>query len=136
MNVYPEDLENALRGQAGVRDCVVFGLERDGNAEPFAALLMDSPQSDARAAVSLANESLAEFQRIRNWYVWPEPDFPRTPTQKPILPKIREAALASHLATGGSRKRPRRRWRIWWRKLRNVRWRLLLTMRIWKWIWG
>jgi long-chain acyl-CoA synthetase len=104
MNVYPEDLENALRGQAGVRDCVVFGLERDGNAEPFAALLMDSPQSDARAAVSLANESLAEFQRIRNWYVWPEPDFPRTPTQKPILPKIREAALASHLARGASAK--------------------------------
>jgi long-chain acyl-CoA synthetase len=28
--------------------------------------------------------------RIRHWFLWPEPDFPRTPTQKPILPRIRE----------------------------------------------
>ena len=38
MNVYPEDLEKALRAQPGVRDCVVIGLEKDGNAEPCAVL--------------------------------------------------------------------------------------------------
>src|ERR1700756_5488909 len=40
MNVYPEDLEKALQRQPGVRDCVVIGLERGGNAEPYAVLLM------------------------------------------------------------------------------------------------
>ncbi len=41
MNVYPEDLEKALRAQPGVRDCVVIGLEKDGNAEPCAVLLIE-----------------------------------------------------------------------------------------------
>jgi len=36
MNIYPEDLEAALRGQNEVRDCAVVGLERGGNAEPCA----------------------------------------------------------------------------------------------------
>src|SRR5437868_7817684 len=35
-NVYPEDLEAALRRQPEVRDCVVIGVERGGNAEPCA----------------------------------------------------------------------------------------------------
>src|SRR5262249_60794814 len=40
MNVYPEDLEAALRRQPEVRDAVVIGLERGGNAEPCAVLLL------------------------------------------------------------------------------------------------
>ena len=91
MNVYPEDLEKELLRQRGVRDCVVIGLERDGNAEPYAVLLMSGPGANPVSAVERANQSLAEYQRIRRWSVWPEPDFPRTSTQKPILPRIREA---------------------------------------------
>jgi len=53
--------------------------------------LMKSEDADAAAAVENANRSLAEYQRIRDWVVWPEPDFPRTPTQKPVLPAIRAA---------------------------------------------
>jgi long-chain acyl-CoA synthetase len=90
MNVYPEDLEKALRAQPDVRDCVVIGLEQDGNAEPYSVLLMNGPAPDPAAAVERANQSLADYQRIRHWFLWPEPDFPRTPTQKPILPRIRE----------------------------------------------
>lgn len=92
MNVYPEDLEKALRAQPNVRDCVVVGLERDGNDEPYAALLMNSSAGNAAsAAVDGANQTLAEYQKIRHWFLWPESDFPRTATQKPILPRIREA---------------------------------------------
>jgi long-chain acyl-CoA synthetase len=90
MNVYPEDLEKAVRRQPGVRDCVVVGLERDGNAEPCAVLLMDGSGSNAEEAVQNANRSLAEYQQIRHWFPWPEPDFPRTPTLKPLLAPIRE----------------------------------------------
>jgi len=92
MNVYPEDLEGALRRQAGVRDCVVVGIERDGNAEACAVLLLENPSANPAAIVDAANHSLAEYQRMRQWMVWKEPDFPRTPTQKPLLPRIREAA--------------------------------------------
>ncbi len=91
MNIYPEDLERTLRAQPGVKDCVVLGIERDGNAEPCAVLLLDDDAKDPAPIVAAANKSLADFQRLRRWIVWPEPDFPRTPTQKPALPRIRAA---------------------------------------------
>ncbi|HXW63292.1 MAG TPA: AMP-binding protein [Candidatus Acidoferrales bacterium] len=94
MKVYPEDLEKALRQQKGVLDCVVVGLRQNGNEEPCAALLLDGSESDAAHVIEQANKSLAEYQKIRQWLVWPEPDFPRTPTQKPALPPIRAMAQA------------------------------------------
>jgi long-chain acyl-CoA synthetase len=90
MNVYPEDLEKALRTQPGVRDCVVLGIEKDGNAEACAVLLLHSDAPNPASILDGANRSLAEYQKIRCWFVWTQPDFPRTPTQKPILPRIRE----------------------------------------------
>jgi long-chain acyl-CoA synthetase len=97
LNVYPEDLELSLRKQPGVRDCVVIPQQRDGNAEPLAALLLREPSDAiARGAIQGANRSLAEYQRIRSWLIWPAPDFPRTPTGKPKLVEI--AARATALA--------------------------------------
>jgi long-chain acyl-CoA synthetase len=90
MNIYPEDLEKALRAQPGIRDCVVIGLERDGNEEPCAILLLNGSDGNPAAVIEDANRSLAEYQKIRHSFLWPEPDFPRTPTQKPILPQIRD----------------------------------------------
>ena len=95
MNVYPEDLEKAVRSQPGVRDCVVIGIERDGNAEPCAVLLLENPpRANQAAIIETANRSLAEYQKIRHWFPWPDPDFPRTPTLKPLLPRIRELVNA------------------------------------------
>jgi len=94
MNVYPEDLEKAVHRQAGVRDCAVIGIEREGNAEPCAVLLLEDPQADQAAVIESANRSLAEYQKIRHWFLWPDPDFPRTPTLKPLLPRIREVVNA------------------------------------------
>jgi long-chain acyl-CoA synthetase len=94
LNVYPEDLEAALRKQPGVRDCVVVPFERGGNAEPCAVLLVKNPEKEAaRAVVAAANASLAEYQRMLQWILWPEPDFPRTPTGKPRLSIIAACAL-------------------------------------------
>jgi long-chain acyl-CoA synthetase len=93
LKIYPEDLEQALRRQPEVRDCVVFGTSRGGNAEACAALLLrDGGSGDE--AVARANQSLADFQRIRSWFVWPDEDFPRTPTQKPKMDVIRQVAEA------------------------------------------
>src|SRR5712664_3637725 len=99
LNVYPEDLEASLRKQPGVQDCVVTPEERDGNAEPLAALLLQEPsEAAARHAVEGANRSLAEYQHMRHWIIWPESDFPRTPTGKPKLAEI--AARAAALLSG------------------------------------
>jgi long-chain acyl-CoA synthetase len=94
LKVYPEDLEGSLRVQPGVRDCVVVPQQRDGNAEPLAALLLEEPKLEVgRRAVEDANRSLAEYQKIRCWVIWPEPDFPRTPTGKPRLAQIAVRAI-------------------------------------------
>jgi long-chain acyl-CoA synthetase len=101
MNIYPDDLEAALRHQPEVRDCVVVPLEQGGNAEPCAALLLRD-SSDPETVVQAANRQLAEFQRIRRWLVWPEPDFPRTPTQKPRTNLIQAYAAAKFSGAAGA----------------------------------
>ena len=99
LNVYPEDLEAALRRHPGVGDCVVIPFERGGNAEPCAVLLVkDSERTAAGAAIEKANSSLAEYQQMRMWFVWPDLDFPRTATGKPRLSII--AARAAQILDG------------------------------------
>jgi long-chain acyl-CoA synthetase len=89
MNIYPEDLEKALRLQPEVRDCVVLGLDRDGNAEPCAVLLLEKDQIP-EPVIKRANGLLSEYQSIRRWLVWPDEDFPRTSTQKPQIKLLQE----------------------------------------------
>jgi long-chain acyl-CoA synthetase len=104
LNIYPEDLEAALRRQPEVKDCVVVGIERGGNAEPCAmVILRDGLRDGARleAVVERANQSLAEFQRMRMWVRWPQEDFPRTNTQKPRRNLIAEFAARQILHAGG-----------------------------------
>jgi long-chain acyl-CoA synthetase len=104
MNIYPADLERALKAQPEIRDCVVLAEAAQGDAEPLAVLLLKKPAADAKAAVDLANSQLAEYQRIRRWTVWPESDFPRTSTGKPKLSEIGSFVSAQN-RNGKSEKR-------------------------------
>jgi long-chain acyl-CoA synthetase len=83
MNVYPQDLEAALRRQPEVKDALVVPLPRDGNAEPCAVMVLRDSPNNPEMIVSRANQALADYQRMNSWFVWPEHDFPRTSTQKP-----------------------------------------------------
>ncbi len=94
MNIYPEDLEAALRRQPEVKDCVVIALPREGNAEACAVLILRDGKADPEPVVRRANETLAEYQRMRHWFLWPEDDFPRTSTQKPRTSAIQQDVLA------------------------------------------
>ena len=103
-NVYPDDLEVALRKQPEVKDCVVVGIERGGNAEPCAVVILRG-DAELQSVVQRANQSLAEYQLMRMWVEWPEEDFPRTNTQKPRRNVIRDVAQAQLLekqVTGGA----------------------------------
>ena len=93
MNIHPEDLEAALHRQSEIRDCVVVGVARNGDEEPCAVLILRSVANPA-AIVERVNESLAEFQYIRRWQVWPTEDFPRTSTGKPRINLIQDAVAA------------------------------------------
>jgi long-chain acyl-CoA synthetase len=97
-NVYPEDIENALR-IAGIRDSVVL----ETNPGKIEAVVLASAAGPPRApgarsegvpadpaalrervdaAVKSANATLGANQRIAGWRLWPEEDFPRTHTLK------------------------------------------------------
>jgi long-chain acyl-CoA synthetase len=108
-NVYPEDIENALR-IAGIRDAVVLETQ-PGRIEAVvlaSAVTTGLPGADARetahdpaalraridAAVKTANGSLGANQRIAAWRLWPDDDFPRTHTLKVKRPLIRDWVAA------------------------------------------
>jgi long-chain acyl-CoA synthetase len=114
LNIYPEDLEGALRRQPEVKDCVVVGIDRGGNErgekfEPCAIVILrdegidaarggSSGESILEQIVQRANQSLAEYQQIRIWFEWPQEDFPRTSTQKPRKNLIQEVAQKHFVA--------------------------------------
>lgn len=80
--VYPDDVEAVLLRDPRLRDAAVVGLDGDGTgARVHAVLLTDDPPA-AASVVSTANASLAGHQQIRAWTVWPDDDFPRTPSMK------------------------------------------------------
>jgi long-chain acyl-CoA synthetase len=101
-NVYPEDIENALR-VAGVRDSVVVET-RPGRIEAVvlarsvdgAPATADSTALRARMdqAVRTANAALGPNQRIQGWRLWPDDEFPQTHTYKVKRAPVRAWAIA------------------------------------------
>jgi len=105
-NVYPEDIENALR-VAGIRDSVAVetrpgrievvvlapgthaapGDQRATSAVEGAA--PEQVRAEVDAAVKAANAALGPNQRIAGWRLWPEADFPRTHTFKVKRDRVR-----------------------------------------------
>ncbi len=96
LNVHPEDLEAALDRQPEVRLSAVVSVEGAQGDEPLAVLILKEQSADAARAVERANETLARHQQIRRWTVWPEHDFPRTPTQK-----VRKRDIVERLRNDG-----------------------------------
>jgi long-chain acyl-CoA synthetase len=94
LNVYPEDIENALR-TAGVRESVVVET-RPGRIEAVVLPLADpaaEPDRGIQGAVRAANSTLAVHQRIAAVRVWPDDDFPRTHTLKVKRDVVRRWAV-------------------------------------------
>ncbi|HUX43735.1 MAG TPA: AMP-binding protein [Terracidiphilus sp.] len=89
VNVHPEDLEAALEQQPAVAACAVLAMETPNGPEPCAVLAVRGGEAAAARAVESANARLADFQRMRRWMLWPEPDLPRTSTGK-----VRRKAVA------------------------------------------
>jgi long-chain acyl-CoA synthetase len=95
LNIYPEDLEAALDRQPEIHASCVVAIEGPRGAEPFAAIIPHTLETNPavqhtniEAAVSRANEQLAEYQQVRRWFIWSEPDFPRTATHKIIRREV------------------------------------------------
>ena len=91
LNVYPEDIENVLAADPRIQAAAtpqrpaiatVVGLQRPAEeVQVHAVFLLKDPEA-VRAIVRDANTKLSGSQQIRGWTIWPEDDFPTTPTQK------------------------------------------------------
>jgi long-chain acyl-CoA synthetase len=97
VNVHPEDLEAALEQEPEVAACVVVPAETALGPEACAVLVLRGAPERAGAVLQHANARLAEFQRIRRWEIWPEPDLPRTSTGK-----VKRAVVTAWLASRGA----------------------------------
>jgi long-chain acyl-CoA synthetase len=105
-NVYPEDIENAVR-VAGIRDSVAVetrpgrievvvlapgqhGAPGDQRAASgLEGAVPDEIRRQVEVAIKAANASLGPNQRIAGWRLWPEADFPRTHTFKVKRDRVR-----------------------------------------------
>ena len=93
VNLHPEDLEAAIEQEPDVAACAVVAMETPAGPEPCAVLAMRGNGDRRRRPSSTPTSRLAEFQRLRRWVLWPEPDLPRTSTGK-----VRRKAVAAWLA--------------------------------------
>ncbi len=115
-NVFPEDVENALR-VAGIRDSVVLETEpgrieavvlapaptpwvpdagpAEGPEGEFGgAANLERARQEVDAAVRAANATLAVHARVSAWRFWPDVDFPRTLSLKVKRNQVRVWAAA------------------------------------------
>lgn len=97
--VFPDDVERVIARDARVRDAAVVGLERNPGELQVHAVLILHDAADAAEIVREANTHLGGHQQIRGHTVWPDDEFPRTPSlkiKKPdILVRLGETAAAA-----------------------------------------
>jgi long-chain acyl-CoA synthetase len=94
LKIYPTDLETALDHQPEIKASAVIPFGQNGT-EALAVLIPRDESCDVNLAVKRANDSLAEFQRIRHWVIWPKADFPRTiGTRKVIKGDLAKAVMS------------------------------------------
>ncbi|MFN2532259.1 MAG: AMP-binding protein [Pyrinomonadaceae bacterium] len=101
LNIYPEDIEEVLNRQPEIKSSCVINRHGTHGDEPLAVLILNSSDANVEGIIEHANESLAEYQRIRRWHVWNAPEFPLTSTQK-ILKREVAARIESEFAKSGS----------------------------------
>jgi long-chain acyl-CoA synthetase len=111
VNLHPEDLEAAIEQEPAVAASAVVAVETPNGPEPCAVLALrgfsgvdaDGEAGNKAAAVVIesANRRLAEFQQLRRWLLWAEPDLPRTSTGK-----LRRKAVAEWVRQTQSQANP------------------------------
>ena len=90
-NVYPEDIENTLAADPRIEAlatplrpavATVVGLHRPGEDIQVHAVFLVKDKEQVASIVRDTNVKLSGSQQIRGWTIWPEDEFPTTPTQK------------------------------------------------------
>ena len=97
LNVYPQDVERVLGSLPEVKDSAVVAARRGGEERVHAALILRETAADPATVIEEANRRLESHQRIQSWSLWPDEDFPRTPSTM----KVKRGEVAQRIAQGG-----------------------------------
>jgi long-chain acyl-CoA synthetase len=104
--VYPEDIEAVLARDERVRDAAVVGWQPPGSDLKVHAVFVLPDPSQADEIVRDANMQLGAHQQIRSHSIWPEDDFPRTPTLKVkkrvVLQRMTDELAGTRSAAGAA----------------------------------
>jgi long-chain acyl-CoA synthetase len=108
LNVWPEDVEGALRTNEAVKEATIIGVPTPGGGMVLHAYLIPAREADRQQdvgpIVAQANGRLAQHQRVATASWWPDPDFPRTSTLKvrrhllPMPEAVHAVAIDSTMA--------------------------------------
>ena len=101
LNIHPEDLEAALGNQPRVKACAVVETDKGNGPEPL-AVIVSAQDTDLAFVVAHANKELADFQKIRRWLQWPEPDLPRTSSGKILRREITRRLASGEVSANAS----------------------------------
>lgn len=99
--IVPDEVEAVLRSADGVRDAVVFGVERGPVGALVGALIEPTDKDGAPTVAALrgiAGEQLAPAHRPRLWFAGP---VPRTTSGKPARAEVARRAAAGELVRLG-----------------------------------
>ncbi len=94
LNVYPQDVESHLNKFPQVIETIVIPLHDDVGEKVHAVLILDDPSADPELLLREANAELEPHQRVRSWSIWPQDEFPRTPSTM----KIKRGEVARRIA--------------------------------------
>jgi long-chain acyl-CoA synthetase len=104
VNIYPEDIESAVKALNLVKDCAVIGLKHKNFEEIHAVLLLSKEAGDNPGEIiHKANKHLSAQQHIDSYSIWNREDFPRTSTMK-----IKKNELAEVIKAGGTESEERK----------------------------
>ncbi len=104
INIYPEDIESAVKLLGLVKDCAVIGIKHKNFEEIHAVLLLSKEAGDSPGEIIYkANKHLSAQQHIDSYSTWNREDFPRTSTMK-----IKKNELAEVIKAGGTESEERK----------------------------
>ena len=104
INIYPEDIESAVKSLGLVKDCAVIGIKHKNFEEIHAVLLLSKEAGDSPGEIIYkANKHLSAQQHIDSYSTWNREDFPRTSTMK-----IKKNELAEVIKAGGTESEERK----------------------------
>ncbi len=113
LKVYPEDVENVIAAHPRIQEiataqrpslAVVVGLERPGETLHVHAVFLEPKAADEVARiVRETNAKLSSSQQIRGWTIWPDAEFPTTPTLK-----VKKREVIERILTLGRAEAPAR----------------------------